>query len=81
MGSNEKRGITSGPFNKRSMSLSKKKKERKRKKKEKFFMTLALKPEHSLRGIWQKSLKPSALNQLVVSHRLCCSLHGWIGGV
>ena len=58
------------------------KKERTEKEKEKKkIITLVLKPEHSLRGIWQNSLNLGALNQLVGSHRLCCSLNGWISGV
>ena len=72
-------------MNKRPMCLpkQKKKKEKKKKKKEKRIekpRRFALKLEHGSRGIWRKPLKPSALSQLVGSHRLS-SLHGWMGEV
>ena len=51
---------------------SKKKRESKRKRKEKEkeekLKRFALNPEHGLRGIWRKPLKPGALIQLVGSH-------------
>ena len=57
----------------------KKKKNIKRKRRK--LQRFALKPEHGPRGIWRKFLKPGALSQLVGSHRLCASLHGWMGEV
>ena len=36
----------------------------------------ALKPEHGLRGLQRKPLKPGALNQLVGSHRLSARYMG-----
>ena len=67
-------------------SKKKEKKEKKRKtkkktkrKKKRKIATLALKPEHSLRGIWRKPLKPGALSQLVGSHRLSARYTGgWV---
>ena len=48
-------------------------------KKKKKIATLALKPEHSPRGIWRKPLKPGALSQLVGSHRLSARYTGrWV---
>ena len=39
----------------------------------------ALKPEHGLRGIWKKPLKPGALSQLVGSHQLSARYTGgWV---
>ena len=39
----------------------------------------ALKLEHGPRGIWRKPLKPSALSQLVGSHRLSARyMGGWV---
>ena len=49
---------------------SKIKRSEKEKEKEEKLQHFALKPEHSLRGIWQKPLNPGALSQLVGSHRL-----------
>ena len=51
----------------------KKKKNEKRIEKPRRF---ALKPEHGLSGIWQKTLKPGALSQLVGSHRLSARYTG-----
>ena len=51
------------------MSLPKRKKKQEKEKEEKF-QRFALKPEHGLRGLWRKPLKPGALSQLVGSHRL-----------
>ena len=48
--------------------MSSKIKEEKKEKEEKL-QRFALKPEHGPRGLWQKSLKPDALSQLVGSHR------------
>ena len=60
---------------------SKIKEEKKKKKKEKKRIEshcFALKPEHSLRGLWRKPLKPGALSQLVGSHRLSVRyIGGW----
>ena len=59
------------------IKISEKEKEKKKKKKK--IATLALKPEHSSRGIWRKPLKPSALSQLVGSHRLSARyMGGWV---
>ena len=55
------------------------KKRKEKEKKKKKIATLALKHEHSPRGIWRKSLKPGALNQLVGSHRLSARyMGGWV---
>ena len=51
-----------------SSKIKRSEKEKEKKKKKKKIATLALKPEHNPRGIWRKSLKPGALNQLVGSH-------------
>ena len=64
---------------KNKLKRKKKKNNRKRKRKRRKLQCFALKPEHGPRGIWRKSLKPDALSQLVGSHRLSCSLHGWMG--
>ena len=56
-----------------------KKKKQKEKEKEENLQCFALKPEHGLRGIWQKPLKPGALSQLVGSHRLSARYTGgWV---
>ena len=59
-----------------------KKKNKKKKKEEKRIEKLqrfALKPEHGLRGIWRKTLKPSDLSQLVGSHPLSARyMGGWV---
>ena len=61
---------------------SKRKRKDKEKEKEKRIekpRCFALKPEHGPRGIWQKPLKPSALSQLVGSHRLSSRyIGGWV---
>ena len=63
-------------MNRRSMCLPKEKKGKRKRIK---IATLALKLEHSPRGIWRKSLKPGALNQLVGSHRLSAHyMGGWV---
>ena len=60
------------------MSLPKEKEKEKEKRIEKP-QCFALKPEHSLRGIWRKPVKPGALNQLVGSHRLSARyMGGWV---
>ena len=48
----------------------------KEKEKEEELQRFALKPEHGPRGIWRKPLKPSALSQLVGSHRLSARYTG-----
>ena len=56
-----------------------KKKKKKSKRKRRKLLCFALKPEHGPRGIWRKSLKPGALNQLVGSHRLSARyMGGWV---
>ena len=45
-----------------SSNIKRSEKEKIKKKKKKKIATLALKPEHSPRGIWRKPLKPGALN-------------------
>ena len=40
----------------------------KEKEKEEKSQRFALKPQHGLRGIWRKPLKPGALSQRVGSH-------------
>ena len=56
----------------------KKKRKRKEKEKEGKLQRFALKSEHGLKGIWRKPLKPSALSQLVGSHRLSARyMGGW----
>ena len=58
---------------------SKIKRSEKEKEKEEKLQRFALKPEHSPRGIWRKPLKPSALSQLVGSHRLSARYTGgWV---
>ena len=53
--------------------------EKEKKKKKKKIATLCLETEHGPRGIWRKSLKPGALNQLVGSHRLSAHyMGGWV---
>ena len=49
---------------------------RSEKEKEKELQRFALKPEHGPKGIWRKPLKPSALSQLVGSHRLSARYTG-----
>ena len=49
---------------------------RSEKEKEEKLQRFALKPEHSPRGIWRKSLKPGTLSQLVGSHRLSARYTG-----
>ena len=62
-----------------SSKIKRSEKEKEKKKKKKKIATLALKPEHSPRGIWQKPLKPGALSQLVGSHRLSARYTGgWV---
>ena len=47
--------------------------------KEEKLQRFALKPEHGLRGIWRKPLKPGALRQLVRSHQLSARyMGGWV---
>ena len=61
------------------MCLPKEKEKTKEKEKEKRQVKprrFALKPEHGLRGLRRKPLKPSALNQLVGSHRLSARYMG-----
>ena len=61
------------------MSSKIKRSEKEKEKKKKKIAMLALKPEHSPRGIWRKALKPGALSQLVRSHRLsACYMGGWV---
>ena len=55
------------------------KKKIKIKEKEEKLQRFALKPEHGLRGIWRKPLKPGALSQLVGSHRLSARFEKVIG--
>ena len=65
-------------MNRRPMCLPKEKK-KKRKKKEGKLKRFALKSEHGPKGIWRKPLKPSALSQLVGSHRLSARyMGGWV---
>ena len=59
-----------------SSKIKRSEKEKEKKKKKKKFATLALKPEHSPRGILRKPLKPGALSQLVESHRLSARYTG-----
>ena len=62
-----------------SSKIKRSEKEKEKKKKNKKIATLALKPEHSPRGIWRKPLKPGALSQLVGSHRLGSHyMGGWV---
>ena len=61
-----------------SSKIKRSEKEKEKEKEEKF-QRFALKPEHSPRDIWRKPLKPSALSQLVESHRLNARYTG--GGV
>ena len=62
-----------------SSKIKRSEKEKEKKNKKKKITTLALKPEHSPRGIWQKALKPDALNQLVGSYRLSARcMGGWV---
>ena len=57
---------------------SKIKRSEKEKEKEEKLQRFALKPKHSLRGIWRRPLKPGALSQLVGSHRLSARyMGGW----
>ena len=64
---------------KKKKKRKKKKKKRKKKEKEEKLQHFALKPEHGPRGIWRKSLKLGALNQLVGSHRLSARyMGGWV---
>ena len=64
----------------RPMCLPKEKeKEKEKEKRIEKPRRFALKPEHGPRGIWRKPLKPSALNQLVGSHRLSARyMGGWV---
>ena len=58
---------------------SKRKRKDKEKEKEKRIeksRRFSLKPEHGLRGLRQKPLKPGALNQLVGSHQLSARYMG-----
>ena len=72
-------------MNRRPMCLPKEKKrkgkrkekEKKRKIKRRKIATLALKPEHSPRGIRRKSLKPGALNQGATDLVLATWVDGW----
>ena len=58
---------------------SKIKRSEKEKEKEEKLQRFALKLEHGPRGIWRKPLKPSALSQLVGSHRLSARYTGgWV---
>ena len=62
----------------RPMCLPKEKEKEKEKRIEKP-RRFALKPEHGLRGLRRKPLKPGALNQLVRSHRLSAHyMGGWV---
>ena len=69
-------------MNRRPMCLpkeKKKKRKRKEKKKKRKLQRFALKPDHGLRGIWRKPLKPGALCKLVGSHRLSARyMGGWV---
>ena len=63
------------------MKSSKRKRKRKKKKKKirEKLRRFTLKPEHGPRGLWCKSLKSGALNQLVGSHRLSAHyMGGWV---
>ena len=62
-----------------SSKIKRSEKEKEKKKEKKKITTLALKPEHSPRGIWRKPLKPGALSQLIGSHRLSAHyMGGWV---
>ena len=61
------------------MSSKRKRKEKEKEKRIEKPRRFALKPEHSPRGLRQKSLKPGALSQLVGSHRLSARyMGGWV---
>ena len=59
--------------------IKEKEKEKEKEKRIEKPRRFALKLEHGPRGIWQKPLKPTALSQLVGSHRLSARyMGGWV---